>query len=164
MTIPIVRFVVAGEEVVPYDGVVRPYTVVYDGLCRICTRSVRLLRRWDRGNILEIVPSQTPGVQARFPWIPPSAYREALQLIGPRGATWQGAEAAEQLIRILPRGRWIAWIFRIPGVSSIADLIYRWIARNRYALGCGEHCEFRGESVEHGDEDRESSRIGKDVQ
>src|SRR5438876_493022 len=79
-------------------GLGRPYTVVFDGDCRVCTRLSGVLRKWDRDRQLEVVSSQTPGVIARFPWIPPRAYVEALQLVATDGTTWQGAEAIEQLL------------------------------------------------------------------
>lgn len=116
------------------------YTLVYDGECRVCSRSVDVLRRWDRQGEIEVVSYQTAGVTTRFPWIAPRAFAEAMQLVGPGGQTWQGAAAMEQLLEVLPRGRWIAWIFKIPFVSALANKFYRWFARNRYRLGCGQHC------------------------
>lgn len=118
------------------------YTVVFDGSCTVCTRLSRALQRWDRGQI-EIVASQSPGVSDRFPWIPREAYAEALQLIGPGGATWQGSAAIEKLLDILPRGSLISWVYRVPFVRPLADRFYRWFARNRYRLGCSEHCARR---------------------
>ncbi len=93
--------------------------------------------------MLEIVSSQTEGVQSRFPWIPARAYTESIQLVGTDGRTWQGAAAIEQLTTVLPRGRLFSWIFRIPLVRPLAERFYRWFARNRYKLGCGEHCTYR---------------------
>lgn len=119
----------------------RPYTVIWDGDCKVCARLANTLKKWDRGQ-LEIIPSQTPGVSARFPWIPARAYRESLQLVGPGGRTWQGAAAIEQLLDVLPRGRLISWVFKIPFVRKLADRFYFWFARNRYRLGCGEHCQL----------------------
>jgi predicted DCC family thiol-disulfide oxidoreductase YuxK len=142
VTVPVVRFTVAGQETRTH-GLGRAYTVVFDGDCRICTRLSRALRDWDAGRQLEVVSSQQPGVTARFPWIPPRAYAEALQLIAADGTTWQGAAAIEQLLGVLPRGRLISWIFRIPFVRTLADRFYRWFARNRYRLGCGAHCQSR---------------------
>lgn len=121
----------------------RPYTVVFDRSCAVCTRMVNVLPTFDRNSQLEVVPSQDPGVMARFPWIPPKAYADALQLIGPDGRTWQGAAAIEQIVEILPKGKLIAWVFAIPFARRIADRFYRWFARNRYRLGCGEHCRSR---------------------
>ena len=153
MSVSVVRFTVNG---VPRDsedpladtsagasgmGEGRPYTVVYDGHCKVCGRLVGVLRTWDaRAKTLEIVPSQLPGLDTRFPWIPPAAYVESLQLVGPGSKTWAGAAAIEQLLDVLPRGRWIAWVFSIPFARKLADRFYRWFARNRYRLGCGEHC------------------------
>jgi predicted DCC family thiol-disulfide oxidoreductase YuxK len=152
VSVPVVRFTVRGAPRDASDeesftagasgvGEGRPYTVVYDGHCKVCGRMVGVLRVWDRSSrLLEIVPSQLGGVQARFPWIPAQAYVQALQLIGPGGQTWQGEGAIERLIDIMPRGRLISWIFKLPFVHTLADRFYRWFARNRYRLGCGDHC------------------------
>lgn len=118
----------------------RPYTLVYDGTCRMCTRVAHVLERWDSRSEIEVVPSQAAGVMARFPWIPARAYDDAMQLIGPDGATWQGADAVEKLLDVLPRGGWARWIFHLPFARALADQLYRWVARNRYRLGCGAHC------------------------
>jgi predicted DCC family thiol-disulfide oxidoreductase YuxK len=143
VTIPVVRFTVAGAPETPSWGLGRAYTVVFDGDCKVCTRLVKVLRKWDRHRLLEIVSSQQPGVMARFPWIPARAYADALQLVASDGTTWQGAAAVEKLLDVLPRGRLISWIFRIPYVRTLADRLYRWFARNRYRLGCGAHCQSR---------------------
>ena len=148
-TVPVVRFVVAGEACAG-GACGRPYTVVFDGTCKICGRLVTLLQKWDRERVLEILPSQGFGVQARFPWIPARAYADAVQLIGPEGRTWQGAAAIEQLLNILPKGKLISWIFKIPFVRPIADRFYKWFAKNRYRMGCGEHCQSRPLDVDFG--------------
>ncbi|HEX6559432.1 MAG TPA: DUF393 domain-containing protein [Longimicrobiales bacterium] len=127
----------------------QPYTVIYDGNCRVCTRIVGTLRRWDTGQQLEIIPSETPGLAARFPWIAARAYADSLQVVSGAGQTWQGAASIEQLLSVLPRGRFISWIFRVPLVRGIAERCYRWFARNRYRLGCSEHCERPEQSRDH---------------
>jgi predicted DCC family thiol-disulfide oxidoreductase YuxK len=121
------------------------FTVIFDGDCRVCTRMVEVLRRLDRDGMLEIIPSQTPGVRERFPWIAPHAYEEAMQLVAPDGTTWQGADAVEMILGVLPRGRFVSWIYRIPLVRPLADRLYKWVARNRHRLGCGTHCRSRFE-------------------
>jgi len=143
MTVPVVRFTVAGMEERAVPSLGRAYTVVFDGDCKVCTRLSRVLRQWDNRQELEVVSSQQPGVTARFPWIPMRAYADALQLVAANGTTWQGAAAIEQLLTVLPRGGWIAWVFKIPFVRPLADRFYRWFARNRYRLGCGAHCQTR---------------------
>jgi predicted DCC family thiol-disulfide oxidoreductase YuxK len=149
-THPVVRFVVAGQESGTFTPT-RPYTVVYDGLCKVCGRIVKLLRKWDTRGLIDIVPSQQPGVAARFPWIPARAYRDSVQLVGPDGHTWQGAAAVEHILDLLPHGPLLTWVFSIPFARPLAERFYRWFARNRYRLGCGEHCQYRPVDVDHGD-------------
>jgi predicted DCC family thiol-disulfide oxidoreductase YuxK len=123
------------------SGGARAYAVVYDGGCGMCARLVARLARWDRHGELEMLPSQQPGVRERFPWIRARAFADSIQVVRVSdGTTWQGAAAVEQLLRVLPRGRWISWIFAIPFARSFAETVYRWVARNRYQMGCGEHC------------------------
>jgi predicted DCC family thiol-disulfide oxidoreductase YuxK len=120
-----------------------PFAVVYDGDCAVCARLARVLQRLDTQGTFDVVTSQAPGVQARFPWIPPDAYRESLQLVAADGRTWQGAAAIERILDLLPRGRWITWVFSLPFARPLAERFYRWFARNRYRLGCGAHCRYR---------------------
>src|SRR5688500_7909145 len=109
-TVPDVQFTVTGMSDFASEGMGRPYLLVFGGNCKVCNRLVKLLRRWDRHGELEIVPSQAPGVMARFPWIPARAYAEALQMIGPGGETWSGARAVEQILLVVPKGTLIAWL------------------------------------------------------
>ena len=157
MTVPVVRFSVVGERthdpVAPRIGALGPrYTVIYDGNCGVCSRSVKLLTKWDRNRVLEIIPSQTPGVCERFPWIPPRAYVESIQVIRcSDGRTWQAAAALEELLNVLPKGRLISWLFSIPFARPLADRFYRWFARNRYRMGCGDHCAVRNADLDYRD-------------
>ena len=147
-TVPVVRFTVKGQQsgagLAPTVGAPgRAYTIVYDGACKVCQGLVRRLERWDRHHVFEILPSQADGVHARFPWIPARAYAQSVQLIRRDGRTRQGAAALEEIIDQLPKGKLITWMFSIPFVRPLAERAYRWFARNRYRLGCGEHCQFR---------------------
>lgn len=118
-----------------------PWVVVYDGDCTVCNRAANAIRDRDRDARFELVPYQNEGVRARFPDIPPEDFEAAIQLIGEDGVRWQGAAALEKILRILPKGRRIAWLFRIPLIRPIAEVFYRWFARNRHRFRCGEHCE-----------------------
>ncbi|MEW5929415.1 MAG: DUF393 domain-containing protein [Gemmatimonadota bacterium] len=150
MSFPVVHFVYGGQQAAA-AGMGRPYTVVYDGVCKVCNRLVTLLRKWDTRNVLEIVPFQNTTVLDRFPWIPAEEYGKAVQLVGPGGQTWQGAAAIEQLLKVLPRGGLLGWVFNVPFVGGAIDRFYRWFARNRYRFGCGEHCASRPLKLDFGD-------------
>lgn len=162
MTVPVVHFTVAGEappvRVAPIvGGPGRRYTVIYDGNCNVCGKLVKLLMKWDRGHELEITPSQAPGVKARFPWIPARAFVESVQVIRTAdGRTWQGAGALEALLDVLPKGWLLSWLFSIPFARPLAEKFYRWFARNRYKLGCGEHCQVRQLDLDYGDSPEKS--------
>ena len=145
MTVPVVRFT-------PVAAPSRRYTVIYDGHCKVCGRMVRVLAKWDGNRELEIIPSQTSGVRERFPWIPARAYVDSIQVIRTQdGRTWQAAAAIEELLKVLPKGRLISWLFKIPFVRPLVDRFYRWFARNRYRLGCGDHCGVRNADLDYGD-------------
>jgi len=144
VTVPVVRFT-------PVAAPGCRYTVIYDGHCKVCGRMVRVLAKWDGNRELEIIPSQTSGVRERFPWIPARAYVDSIQVIRTQdGRTWQAAAAVEELLKVLPRGRLISWLFKIPFVRPLVDRFYRWFARNRYRLGCGEHCAVRNPDLDYG--------------
>lgn len=128
----------------------RPFTVIYDGACGVCARSMRLLDRWDGTDRFEIAPYQDHGVRQRFPGIPTSDFESSWQVVGPDGGRWQGAAAVERVLALLPRGGWFSWIFRIPLVRPAAERLYRWFARNRRRFGCGEHCSLEAPSGEGG--------------
>ena len=155
-----VRFGVSGahthQALAPIIGAPgRRYTVIYDGHCNVCGRMVKLLVKWDRNHQLEIIPSQASGVRARFPWIPPRSYTESVQVIrNSDGKTWQAAAAMEELLNVMPKGWLLSWLFKIPFVRPFADNFYRWFARNRYRMGCGEHCAVRPTDLDY--QDREA--------
>jgi len=153
-TVPVVHFTVKGQDeshvVAPVVGAAgRAYTIVYDGACKVCQGLVRRLEKWNQKHVFEIIPSQGQSVHVRFPWIPTRAFAQSVQLIGRDGRTWQGAAALEQIIDQLPKGQLITWVFSIPFVRPLAERFYRWFARNRYRLGCGEHCQFRPLELEY---------------
>jgi len=153
-TVPVVQFTIAGSDpgarARTVGTVGRPYTVIYDGNCNVCGRLVSVLAGWDKHGVLEITPSQAPGVHARFPWIPPRAYAESVQVVrNEDGRTWQGAAAIEAIINAMPKGWLIGWVFHIPFIRPLAERFYYWFARHRYRLGCGEHCQYRPLDVDY---------------
>ena len=110
------------------------YTVVYDGECGICRRSIALLRDWDTHHRLEPVPFQARGLMDRYPGIDEREFRQAVQVIAPDGRRWSGADAVEKALERTPKGRRIACLFKLPFARPIARRVYRWVARNRPLL------------------------------
>src|SRR5881392_898232 len=92
---------------------VRP-TLIYDGECGFCQRSVDLLRRWDREHRIALVPFQDQARVAAFN-IPLPALAAAMHLVlpPPDGRVLSGADAVPELLQRLPGKGWLAWGFRI---------------------------------------------------
>ena len=110
-------------------------TLIYDGECGFCRRCVALVQRADRGHRLDVVPFQDQERVARF-GIPLPALAAAMHLVlpPPDGRVLAGADAAPEILRLLPRWRWLAGVFRVPGVRPVARRMYGWIARQRRCL------------------------------
>jgi predicted DCC family thiol-disulfide oxidoreductase YuxK len=110
-------------------------TLIYDGECGFCRQAVDLVRRWDREHRIALVPFQDQARVAGF-GIPLPALAAAMHLVlAPQdGRVFAGADAAPQILKLLPGRRWLAWPFRVPGVLPAARGLYGWIARRRRCL------------------------------
>lgn len=107
------------------------YTVLFDGDCPLCRRSVESLRVRDLAGVLDFIPAQDPRMEEAFPWISREALAASIHLVGPADETWEGAGAFEELARILPGFGWLAPLFRLPFARPVARGLYRLVARNR---------------------------------
>jgi predicted DCC family thiol-disulfide oxidoreductase YuxK len=108
-------------------------TLIYDGECGICQHAITLLKRWDGEHALQYVPFQDSVAVGRFDLALP-ALAAAMHLVFPDGHVYAGADAVPELLRLFPGKRWLAPLFRIPGVLPVARRIYAWIARRRHCL------------------------------
>lgn len=115
-------------------------TLIYDGECGLCRRSVAVVRRWDREHRLALVPFQNHARVAAFGIALP-ALAAAMHLVLPDGRVLAGAEAAPEILRLLPGKRWLAWPFKLPGVMPLARRAYAWVAGRRRCLVRGYRVE-----------------------
>ena len=109
--------------------------IVYDGACRFCQRQISRIRRWDHHDQFEYAAKQTPGLDERFPRLTEGDFNTGMRLIDPGGEIHVGADAVYQIARRLPRGRWLAWVYRVPVLHGLAKLAYAWVAARRQRLG-----------------------------
>jgi predicted DCC family thiol-disulfide oxidoreductase YuxK len=108
--------------------------LVFDGDCAFCTSSARLLERI--GPKAEIVPWQLADLDELG--ITAARATEAVQWIGTDGTVRSGHEA---IAAALGTAGW-PWriagrLISLSGISALAAVAYRWIARNRYRLPGG---------------------------
>ncbi len=113
----------------------------FDGACGMCTRSRDFLVRHDRTGLLETEPLQGPGVAERL-GIPHAQLLDAMRWLDSSGAVYSGAEAWAAAWSVALGTRLPLRFYRTPGVRSIQNLVYRWIAGNRYRFpGKTPYCE-----------------------
>ena len=105
-------------------------------MCR--ASALWLMRRALAGGTdeLEILPCRSPVRRERFGFITDEACMQAMQLVLPDGRVLAGADAAPEILRRIPRWRWVATLFSLPAARPIARRVYAWIARNRMRLSC----------------------------
>lgn len=110
--------------------------LLYDGRCRFCQGSVRLLRKLDwlgkldckDGRVAENIPSTNPAIN-------PDRLLEEMHLVTPDGSrVYAGFHAFRWMAWRLPLCWPIAPFLYIPGVPWLGQKIYLWIARNRFKL------------------------------
>lgn len=121
------------------------YVMLYDGHCRFCTAGARRLESWMGRAAVERADFQQADVLARFPGLSYEACMQRLYLVTPDGRIFGGVEAIVQALatrRVLGR---LAYLYYVPGLRQLLDLLYKIVAANRYRLlgraAAGGRCE-----------------------
>jgi predicted DCC family thiol-disulfide oxidoreductase YuxK len=108
-------------------------TLLYDGQCAFCIRSVKLAKRLDWFNRLRPVDART--VTDGMPALSPERLMEEMHLITPQaGHIYHGFGAFRWMAWRLPLLWALAPFLYLPGVPTVGQKIYLWIARNRFQL------------------------------
>lgn len=110
------------------------YVVLYDGQCRFCDAGSRRLLKMARPGAIERVDFQQPGALEPFPGLTHDACMKQMYLVAPNGQLYAGFEAAVQAVATRRGVGWIAYLYYVPGIRQLCDLLYRWIASRRYRL------------------------------
>lgn len=113
-----------------------PAVLIYDGACPFCQGAMTWIQRRARPGQFEFLPCQSQERRARFPRMSDQACLEALQLVLPDGRVLAGDAAIPEILQRLRGWRWLTRLFRLPGAAVFAPRLYRWVARNRYAISC----------------------------
>ena len=105
-------------------------TLVFDGYCGFCTRSVLWVARLDRHERVRFVPYQAPGVLDAYGLT--AAEADAAAWAFPAsGGRLRGAEAVNAALAAALGTRLPLAAYRLPGVRRLQDAAYAWVARNR---------------------------------
>jgi len=114
--------------------------LIFDAGCPVCRRAAAWVRRNAAApDAFEFVPCRSEAARQRFPAIREADCLAAIHLVLP-GATLAGERALPEILRLLPRYRRAAALFRLPGAFAVARLLYRGFAAHRHRFGAaGTH-------------------------
>ena len=116
-------------------------TLYFDGNCGMCTRARNLLLKFDRTGDLRTEPLQTAGLADRL-GVPESRLLDSVRWLDDSGTVCAGAEAVNAAVSSALGTRVPLSVYRIPGIRSLEDAIYRYVAAHRYRFpGTTPYCE-----------------------
>lgn len=126
---------------------IRP-VILYDGVCNLCNASVRFVLKYERSPYYRFAPLQgkfASEVRQQYA-LPEDA--DSVVLIENQ-QIFTASTAALRITRHLKTPwNWLV-LFKILPVS-FRDMVYRWIARNRYRwFGKKETCEIPSPEITH---------------
>ena len=110
------------------------YHIIYDGNCNLCATFTQLLSRFDQGNIFDYIPMQDQGTLQQFS-ITSEDCEMGMILIDSNDSIkrWQGSDAAEEIVNLLPLGQAFIIAYRaLPGMKWLGDKTYEQVRDNRY--------------------------------
>jgi predicted DCC family thiol-disulfide oxidoreductase YuxK len=99
-----------------------------------------------------VLPWQTPGLLEKV-GLTEQQCMEAAWFVDADGRKFRGAAAINAALEALGGIYAIAaWFYRVPGLKQLEDLVYQWVADNRYRLpGASDACKVpaQGEKPGH---------------
>jgi predicted DCC family thiol-disulfide oxidoreductase YuxK len=118
-------------------------TLVFDGTCGFCTRSVRLLEALDRNRRVTAVPFQKSSVPASV-GLTLQECKAAAWAIASDGGRYRGAEAVNAVVAAALGSTLPLLLYSLPGIRQLLDFIYYLVASNRSRLPgdppyCSQH-------------------------
>jgi predicted DCC family thiol-disulfide oxidoreductase YuxK len=108
--------------------------VVYtDGGCPFCLWSRRRVETYDREHMVEFRDYNDPAVARQTPYADSELAAE-MHVLAP-GERWYGGFLAWlEILKVLPRWRWLGALLGCVPFRWVGPPLYRLIARNRYGL------------------------------
>lgn len=120
------------------------HIVLYDGDCPLCTFQKQMLTWLDWFNVVSFVPISDARTRGLAPTISREDLLEAIHCLARDGQIHRGARCIRFVGLRMPILVPLALVLWIPGVILVAELVYRWISRNRHLLsrlfGCKGAC------------------------
>lgn len=108
--------------------------MIFDGDCNFCVVWIRRCQEMT-GGAVDYLPAKDPQIVTRFPEIPRERFDTAVQLIGPDGAVYSGAEAVFRVLAKNPKRQWPFRLYKTqPAFAKITERAYEFVAGHRTGL------------------------------
>lgn len=107
--------------------------VFFDGECPLCTKEVAFVRRLDRQARVRFTDIAAPGFDAHAIGRTQVDLMARIQARLPDGTFIEGVEVFRRMYAAAGFAPIVA-LTRLPGISQLLDLGYRWFAKNRLRL------------------------------
>ncbi len=130
-------------------------TVFYDEQCPLCNRTALILDHFDVRRAVAFRGLQT--FAADYPALadtPPDTLLKDLYSLDTRGRRYQGVQTYSRILVALGYTAPLGWLMRLPGLSQLADAVYRRIADGRSRVGCDADCQLPAPVAEAAPDDR----------
>jgi predicted DCC family thiol-disulfide oxidoreductase YuxK len=110
--------------------------VLYDGECALCRRSIAILQRLDWLHRLTYVNiRERKALPVSEPALDPDRLLQEMHLLTPEGGrVYHGFAAFRWMAWRLPPLWTMAPLLYLPGVPTLGQRAYLWVARNRFQL------------------------------
>jgi predicted DCC family thiol-disulfide oxidoreductase YuxK len=116
-------------------------TVLYDGLCPLCNRTVLTLSHFDVLGAVDFKDLQTHAKNYRqLQGVPEAELLKDLYALDGQGRLFSGIDTYIRILSAMIYPAPLALIMRIPGIYHAAKAVYRRIADNRVRIACDETC------------------------
>ncbi|MET0899458.1 MAG: DCC1-like thiol-disulfide oxidoreductase family protein [Mycobacterium sp.] len=116
-------------------------TLFFDGGCGMCTRARNRLVKFDRTGNLHTEPYQQSGTAQRL-GVPAARLPESVWWLDDTGEVFAAAEAVNAALSAALGTRVPLHIYRVPGMRTLQETVYRWVADHRYRFpGTTPYCE-----------------------
>lgn len=111
----------------------RRYVMFYDGMCPICRKSMRTVKRLDWLGRFDFADIHDRGfAEAELPGVTYADMLKQMYVKRPDGQFFGGFRAFRALAPMLPLMWLVAPLLWLPGMAWVGTRVYRFVARNRY--------------------------------
>jgi predicted DCC family thiol-disulfide oxidoreductase YuxK len=121
----------------------RVWTLVYDGYCPLCIRTMTQLDALDGGRVLRYVDLEREPASASelLPGVSREGMREEMAVVTPSGDVLRGFFAFREISKRLPVLWVLVPVMFAPGAEWVGTRVYAWVAANRARRLCdGDAC------------------------